>query len=71
MKRAMKGELPLLAAIKQLMDEVISPSLPPRSREGPLAGERKMLAQAKEARPVCGRRRPRRSTCRTSPTSRR
>jgi butyryl-CoA dehydrogenase len=48
MKRAMKGELPLLAAIKQLMDEVISPSLAAEEREGPLAGERKMLAQAKK-----------------------
>ena len=47
MKRAMKGELPLLAAIKQLMDEVISPSVA-EEREGPLAGEHKMLAQAKK-----------------------
>jgi len=48
MKRAMKGELPLMAAIKQLMDEVISPSLTAEEPEGPLAGERKMLAQAKK-----------------------
>ena len=48
MKRAMKGELPLMAAIKQLMDEVISPSLTAEEREGPLAGEHKMLAQAKK-----------------------
>ena len=48
MKRAMKGELPLLAAIKQLMDEVISPSVTAEEREGPLAGEQKMLAQAKK-----------------------
>ena len=48
MKRAMKGELPLMAAIKQLMDEVISPSLSAEDREGPLAGEYKMLAQAKK-----------------------
>ena len=48
MKRAMKGELPLMAAIKQLMDEVISPSLTDEDREGPLAGEHKMLAQAKK-----------------------
>ena len=48
MKRAMKGELPLLAAIKKLMDEVISPSLAAEEQEGPLAGERKMLAQAKK-----------------------
>jgi len=48
MKRAMKGELPLLAAIKQLMDEIISPSLTLEEREGPLAGEYKLLAQAKK-----------------------
>jgi len=48
MKRAMKGELPLMAAIKQLMDEVISPSLTDEEREGPLAGEHKMLSQAKK-----------------------
>jgi butyryl-CoA dehydrogenase len=48
MKRAMKGELPLMAAIKQLMDEVVSPSLTDEEREGPLAGEHKMLAQAKK-----------------------
>ena len=48
MKRAMKGELPLMAAIKQLMDEVISPSLIDDEREGPLAGEHKILSQAKK-----------------------
>jgi butyryl-CoA dehydrogenase len=48
MKRAMKGELPLLEAIKQLMDEVISPSTLSEETEGPLAGEHKMLAQAKK-----------------------
>ncbi len=48
MKRALKGELPLLAAIKQLMDEVITPSLSSEEREGPLAGEFKLLAQAKK-----------------------
>jgi alkylation response protein AidB-like acyl-CoA dehydrogenase len=48
MKRAMKGELPLLAAIKRLMDEVISPPAFGEEAEGPLAGERKMLAQAKK-----------------------
>jgi butyryl-CoA dehydrogenase len=48
LKRAMKGELPLLPAIKQLMDEVISPSLVTEEREGALAGEYKMLAQARK-----------------------
>src|SRR5208337_214399 len=48
MKRAMKGELPLLAAIKQIMDEIISPSVTAEELEGPLAGEHKLLAQAKK-----------------------
>jgi butyryl-CoA dehydrogenase len=48
MKRAMKGELPLLAAIQHLMDEVVSPSLAPEGREGRLAAEHEMLAQAKK-----------------------
>ena len=48
MKRAMKGELPLLAAIKQVMDEVITPSLAAEEREGPLGAERKLLAQARK-----------------------
>jgi alkylation response protein AidB-like acyl-CoA dehydrogenase len=48
MKRAMKGELPLLAAIKRLMDEVISPSALLEERDGPLEAERRMLAQAKK-----------------------
>jgi butyryl-CoA dehydrogenase len=47
-KRAMKGDLPLLPAIKQLMDEVISPSALMEEQDGPLAGERKMLSQAKK-----------------------
>ena len=48
MKRAMKGELPLMAAIKQLMDEVVSPSLTDEEREGPLVGASKLLAQCKK-----------------------
>ena len=48
MKRAMKGELPLLAAIRKLMDEVISPSITAEEFEGPLAGEHRLLAQAKQ-----------------------
>src|SRR5512140_831762 len=35
MKRAMTGQLPLLAAIKQLMDEVMSGPTPAEDREGP------------------------------------
>lgn len=48
MKRALKGELPLLAAIQRLMDEVLLSSPPVEECEGPLTGERKMLAQAKK-----------------------
>jgi alkylation response protein AidB-like acyl-CoA dehydrogenase len=48
MKRAMSGQLPLLGAIKQLMDEVMSFPAPAEDGEGPLAAERKMLAQAKK-----------------------
>lgn len=48
MKRALKGDLPLLAATKRLMDEVISPSNAAEEHEGPLPGERRMLAQAKK-----------------------
>ncbi len=53
MNRAMKGGLPLMAANKQLMDEVISSSLTTGEREGPLAGEHRMLAQAKKLG-LCG-----------------
>jgi len=50
MKRAMSGQLPLLGAIKQLMDELMSP---PSFGEGdgtddPLAREGQMLANAKK-----------------------
>ena len=48
MKRAMAGELPLLAAIKRLMDEVMSGPVADDTGEGPLAAERKMLANGKK-----------------------
>ena len=48
MKRAMAGQLPLLPAIKKLMDEVMSGPSAVEEREGPLAAERKMLANAKK-----------------------
>jgi butyryl-CoA dehydrogenase len=48
MKRAVAGQLPLLAAIKQLMDEVMSGPSASEEREGPLAAEHKMLASAKK-----------------------
>jgi butyryl-CoA dehydrogenase len=48
MKRAVAGQLPLLAAIKQLMDEVMSGPSASEEVEGPLAAEHKMLASAKK-----------------------
>jgi len=48
LKRAMSGQLPLMLAIKKLMDEVLAgPSLG-EELEGPLADERKLVAQAKK-----------------------
>src|SRR5712692_1745569 len=47
LKRAMSGQLPLMPAIKKLMDEVLSgPSLG-EEVEGPLADERKLVVSAK------------------------
>ncbi|HEX3436430.1 MAG TPA: acyl-CoA dehydrogenase family protein [Pseudacidobacterium sp.] len=50
MKRAMTGQLPLLPAIKQLMDEVMSPPVPSfdESVEDALAREAGILANAKK-----------------------
>jgi alkylation response protein AidB-like acyl-CoA dehydrogenase len=48
LKRAMSGQLPLMPAIKKLMDEVLSgPSLGD-DLEGALSEERKLVAQAKK-----------------------
>jgi butyryl-CoA dehydrogenase len=47
LKRAMSGKLPLMPAIKQLMDEVISRTTE-ESEEGLLAQERKLVATAKK-----------------------
>jgi alkylation response protein AidB-like acyl-CoA dehydrogenase len=48
LKRAMSGQLPLMPAIKKLMDEVLSgPSLG-EELEGPLAEERKLVTSAKK-----------------------
>src|SRR6266487_52175 len=48
LKRAMTGQLPLMAAIKQLMDEVLAgPSLG-EDLEGPLAEEQMLVASAKK-----------------------
>src|ERR1700719_654084 len=48
LKRAMSGQLPLMPAIKKLMDEVLSgPSLG-EELEGPLSEERKLVTSAKK-----------------------
>ncbi|HUQ49566.1 MAG TPA: acyl-CoA dehydrogenase family protein [Terriglobales bacterium] len=49
MKRAMKGELALMPAIKQLMEEVLAGPQMGEPLEGPMAAERTMVANAKKA----------------------
>src|SRR6202521_5671051 len=48
LKRAMSGQLPLMPAIKKLFDEVLSGPSVGEGIEGPLAEERKLVAQAKK-----------------------
>ena len=48
LKRATSGQLPLMQAIKQLMDEVLSGPSSGDESDGPLAEERKLAAQAKK-----------------------
>ncbi len=48
LKRAMSGQLPLMPAIKKLMDEVLSGPSTGEETEGPLAEERKLVEQAKK-----------------------
>jgi butyryl-CoA dehydrogenase len=48
LKRAMSGQLPLMPAIKKLMDEVLSGPSMSEDLEGPLPEERKLVAQAKK-----------------------
>ncbi|HUD64072.1 MAG TPA: acyl-CoA dehydrogenase family protein [Candidatus Sulfotelmatobacter sp.] len=48
LKRAMTGQLPLMPAIKKLMDEVLSGPSAAEELEGALAEERKLVAQAKK-----------------------
>jgi len=48
LKRAMSGQLPLMPAIKKLMDEVLSGPSQGEDLEGLLADERKLVAQAKK-----------------------
>src|SRR5271165_6861644 len=48
LKRAMSGQLPLMPAIKKLMDEVLSGPSAGEELEGSLAEERKLVGQAKK-----------------------
>ncbi len=48
LKRAMTGQLPLMPAIKKLMDEVLSGPSNGDELEGVLADERKLVSQAKK-----------------------
>src|SRR5207248_7953066 len=48
LKRAMSGQLPLMTASKKLMDEVLAGPSIGEEIEGPLADERKLVAQAKK-----------------------
>jgi alkylation response protein AidB-like acyl-CoA dehydrogenase len=48
LKRAMSGHLPLMPAIKKLMDEVLSGPTLSEDLDGPLAEERKLVGQAKK-----------------------
>ena len=48
LKRAMSGQLPLMPAIKALMDEVLSGPSSSEEVEGPLAEERTLVTQAKK-----------------------
>jgi alkylation response protein AidB-like acyl-CoA dehydrogenase len=48
LKRAMSGQLPLMPAIKKLMDEVLSGPSIGEELEGALTEERKLVAQAKK-----------------------
>ena len=48
LKRAMTGQLALMPAIKKLMDEVLSGPSAGEELDGPLAEERKLVAQAKK-----------------------
>jgi butyryl-CoA dehydrogenase len=48
LKRAMSGQLPLMSAIKKLMDEVLSGPAMSEDLDGALPAERKLVAQAKK-----------------------
>ena len=48
LKRAMSGQLPLMPAIKKLMDDVLSGPSMAEEMDGPLGDERKLVANAKK-----------------------
>ncbi len=48
LKRAMKGELPLMAATQKIVDELMSPPSFDEDDDAPLAAERKAIANAKK-----------------------
>ncbi len=48
LKRAMSGQLPMMPAIKKLMDEVLAGPALGEDIEGPLSEERKLVTQAKK-----------------------
>jgi alkylation response protein AidB-like acyl-CoA dehydrogenase len=48
LKRAMSGQLPLMPAIKKLMDEVLSGPSASEGDDGPLAAERALVSNAKK-----------------------
>jgi alkylation response protein AidB-like acyl-CoA dehydrogenase len=48
LKRSMSGQLPLMPAIKKLMDEVLAGPSAGDELQGPLADERRLVAQAKK-----------------------
>jgi butyryl-CoA dehydrogenase len=48
MKRAVAGQLPLMPAIKKLMDEVMSGPTAAEEREGPLSAEHQLLANIRK-----------------------
>jgi alkylation response protein AidB-like acyl-CoA dehydrogenase len=52
-KRALQGTLPLLPAIKSVMDEVMAGPIARASYDGPLAEERGLLANAKKIALFC------------------
>ena len=43
-RRAVKGDLPLIAAARRLQDELLTPSLPEAAGDGPLAAELRAVA---------------------------